>query len=452
MEALTRIVWSEGMHLAQHHFQAQGAYFERLAGGALGDLFHTPYGLIACDFDREALLNGTVAVLAARGIMPDGLAFSFPEEPAPQPLAVRELFSPTQPAHQVLLAIPPELPGRANCELPGGRAAAGAARFTASERLLPDEVTGGSERPVQLARKNFRLLLDNEPHDELVTMPIARVQRDGTGHFVYDPGWVGPALRIGASERLRTLVARLADMLSERAAAMTAERAGSAGSAEYAPREVAGFWFLHALNTVIPTLRHWQRTGAAHPEQLYLLLAQLGGALCTFSLTSQPRDLPEYDHDHPEECFAALERHIRQHLDVVLPTQAINLPVRPGQAGFFGATVTDRRCFLPGSLWYLGIRSSAPGADVIGRGSKLVKLCSAKFIARLVKEAYPGLELEHAPRAPAELSPRVGTHYFTLRRTDPCWRSIVETGEVGIYAPAALPDVELELKVILERS
>ena len=450
MEALTRIVWSEGMHLAQHHFQAQTAYFERLTGGALGDLFPAPYGLLACELDREALLNGTVTLTAARGIMPDGLAFSFPDEPSPEPLSIRDLFSPTQTSHQVLLAIPPEQPGRANCALPDAPAAG--ARFSASESLLPDEVTGGGELPVQLARKNFRLLLDNELHEEVVTLPIARVQRDGAGHFVFDPSWVGPTLRIGASERLRTLVGRLVEMLSERAGAMAAERAGSAGTAEYAPREVAGFWFLHALNTAIPTLRHWQRTGAAHPEQLYLLLAQLGGALCTFSLNSQPRDLPAYDHARPEPCFAQLERHIRQHLDVVLPTQALTLPVRATEAGFYAASVSDRRCFDSSALWYLGIRSTAPAADVIGRASKLVKLCSAKFIARLVKEAYPGLELEHAARPPAELSPRLGTHYFALRRTDPCWRSIVDTGEVGIYAPAALPDVELELKVILDRA
>jgi len=449
MEALTRVVWSEGMHLAQHHFQAQAGYFERLTGGALSDLFRVPYGLLACEFDREALLNGTVALVAARGIMPDGLTFAFPEEPPPAPLAIRDLFSPTQTAHRVLLAIPPELPGQANCTLP--EAPVDRARFSASESLLPDELMGSGELPVQLARKNFRLLLDIEDHDDLVTLPIARVQRDGTGHFVFDPAWVGPTLRIGASERLRTLVGRMVEMLSERAAAMAAERASSAGTAEYAPREVASFWFLHALNTAIPTLRHWQRTGAAHPEQLYLLLAQLGGALCTFSLTSHPRDLPPYDHAQPEACFAQLERHIRQHLDVVLPTQALTLPVSLSDPGFFVAAVSDRRCFDPSSHWYLGIRSTAPAADVIGRANKLVKLCSAKFIARLVKEAYPGLELEHAARPPAELSPRLGTHYFALRRTDPCWRSIVDTGEVGIYAPAALPDVELELKVILDR-
>jgi type VI secretion system protein ImpJ len=451
MEPLTRIVWSEGMHLAQHHFQAQSAYFERLAGGAVADLFRASYGLLSCELDREALLNGTVAVIAARGIMPDGLAFSFPEEPLPPPLPIRDLFSPTAAAHQVLLAIPPEQPGRANCALPGTPSPA-SARFSVSERSLPDELTGGNERPVQLARKNFRLLLDSEAADELVTLPVGRVQRDGKGHFIYDPGWVGPTLRVGASERLRTLIDRLVDMLSERSAAVVAERAGNAGSAEYAPREVAGFWFLHALNTALPTLRHWQRTGAAHPEELYLLLAQLGGALCTFSLTSHPRDLPAFHHDRPEVCFAELERHIRQHLDVVLPTQAVTLPVRAAESGFFAATVSDRRCFESGSIWYLGIRTSAPAGDVIARAAKLVKLCSAKFIARLVKEAYPGLELEHAGRPPTELSPRLGTHYFAVRRTDPCWRSIVDTSEVGIYAPAALPDVELELKVILERA
>lgn len=449
MEALTRVVWSEGMHLAQHHFQAQSAYFERLAGGALDSLFSAPYGMLACELDREALLNGTVSLVAARGIMPDGLVFSFPEEPPPPPLGIRDLFSPTMPSHEVLLAVPPEVAGGANCSM--GAAGATSTRYSVAERSLADEVAGGGERPVQLARKNFRLLLDTEPHTDLVTLPIARVQRDGAGHFVFDPSWVGPTLRIGASERLRALVDRTLDVLSERAAAMMAERTASAGSAEYAPREVAGFWFLHALNTAIPALRHWQRTGSAHPEQLYLLLSQLAGALCTFSLTSHPRDLPAYDHDRPEPCFAQLERHIRQHLDVVLPAGAITLPVRPAEPGFFAATVADRRCFDATALWYLGIRSSAPAADVIERSAKLVKLCSAKFIARLVREAYPGLELEHVAPAPAKLSPRLGTHYFALRRTDPCWRSIVETGEVGLYAPAALPDVELELKVILER-
>jgi type VI secretion system protein ImpJ len=450
MQTLSRIVWSEGMHLAQHHFQAQTAWFERLTGAAVSDLFQAPYGLLSSELDADALLNGTASLIAARGIMPDGLPFSFPEEPAPPTLSVTELFSPTQSAHVLLLALPPEQPGRANANLPGADARADA-RYSAVELSLVDETTGAEARAVQLAHKNFRLLLDTEVPPDLVTLPIARIERDGAGRFRYDPTWIGPSLRISASPRLQVLVARLVEMLEERASAIRAERQASAGSAEYAPREIAGFWFLHALNSALPTLRHWHRTGAAHPEQLYLLLAQLGGALCTFSMTSQPHDLPAYDHDAPEACFTALDTHIRRHLEVVLPTSAIMLEVRPSEAGFYAAGVTDERCFAPNARWYLGLRTSASGGEAIARITRLVKLCSSRFIGRLVREAYPGLAVEHVAVPPPELSPRLGTHYFALQRTDPCWRSIVDTKEVGLYVPAAVPEAELELKVVLDR-
>ena len=440
------------MHLAQHHFQQQSAYFEQIAGAAMSNLFAAPYGMLGCEFDESALLNDSVVVASGWGIMPDGTAFSFPDEPAPEPLALSEAFSPTRSWQLVLLAIPAAQPGRANCDLSGRNGASHSSlRFIASERPMPDEITGGDVRSVQLAQKNFRLLLDSDVPDGLVTMPIARVQRDGSGHFAIDHRWVGPCLRISASRRLRDLVGRMAQMLEERAAAMVAERSASAGAAENAPREVVSFWFLHAINTALPELRHFERTGMAHPEQLYLALSQLAGALCTFSLTSTPRDLPRYDHDSPDESFLALERHIREHLDVMLPADAISLAVRPTEPSFYSAPITDARCIDPRAHWYLGVRSTAPAADVIARAPRLIKICSSKFIARLVKEAYPGLAIEHLAAPPPDISPRLGTHYFALRPVEPCWKSIVDTREVGLYVPAALPDAELELKIVLDR-
>ena len=450
MKALSRVVWSEGMHLAQQHFQVQNSYFEQLTAAALRNLFPTGYGVASCLLDDEALLNGTVSVQAGLGIMPDGLPFAFPEEPAPKPLAVAEIFSPTQSSHIVLLAVPQESPGRANCVLPG-QSDGSALRFVAEQRPVTDENTGGDERAVHFARKNFRLLLDHEPRDAMVTLPIARIQRDGAGHFVYDPAFIGPCLRIGANRRLRELVARLVDSFDARAAAMVAERSASAGQADYAPREIAGFWFVHALHSTAPVLRHWLTTGDAHPEELYLRLAQLAGALCTFSLNSHPRDLPAYDHDQPEACFAALERHIRRHLDVVLPSAAVTLPVKALGDSLYSATCTDARCFAPGARWFFGVRSNVPAAEIIARTGKLVKICSAKFIARLVKEAYPGMTIEHVPVPSSDLSPRIGMQYFAVQRTDPCWKSIVDSGEVGIYLPAALGEAEIEIKVILEQ-
>src|SRR5690606_215826 len=191
MAFLSRVVWSEGMHLAQHHFQAQNRYFEDLATFALSSLFFRPYGLVACELDAEALVNGTVAVTHARGVMPDGLPFQFPEDATPEPLEIEDLFSPTQDSHRVLLAIPPYQAGRANAALEPG-ADGKDARFHARVAPMPDEITGMDEKPVTVARKNFRLLLEGQDAGDMVVMPLARVQRDGAGHFIYDPHYIPP--------------------------------------------------------------------------------------------------------------------------------------------------------------------------------------------------------------------------------------------------------------------
>ncbi len=435
------------MHLAQHHFQAQARYFEELTGFALQSLFFEPWGLASGELDAEALLNGTVSLTHATGIMPDGLVFSFPEDAAPPPLEIRELFSPTEEAQRVYLAIPAYRAGAANTGGPE-------ARFSAGSLRMPDDLTGDDPRPVGVAQKNFRLLLEGMPQDGLVVLPIARVRRDGSGHFIYDPEYVPPCVRIGASTRLLALGARLVEILDSKAATLQAERATAASKAGsgYASREVASFWLSHALHSSIPAIRGLVEARACHPEQLFAELARLGGSLCTFALASHPRTLPLYDHSDLGGCFGALDRHIREHLEVVLPTGGLTIPVAPTKERFyFGALVDDGRAFT-GARWFLGVRSSGKQADTAERVPRLVKLCSAKFIVRLVKEAHPALALEPVPTPPAAISPRFDTQYFLIQQAGPCWASIQDTHQVGIYVPDAIPDPELELCILLPQA
>ena len=51
---------------------------------------------------------------------------------------------------------------------------------------------------------------------------------------------------------------------------------------------------------------------------------------------------------------------------------------------------------------------------------------------------------------PSGVSLRLGTQYFRIVKTGPCWDAIERNADVGVYAPKALPDAELELVVILE--
>jgi type VI secretion system protein ImpJ len=449
MRLLSRVVWSEGMHLAQHHFQTQGRYFEDLTAFTLSNLFYRAYGFAGLELDAEALLNGTVAVTHARGVMPDGTPFHFPDEPGPAALDVRERFSPTADSHRVLLAIPAYRPDHANT-VGGDRANGGEPRYTEAPEPVQDETTGQGERTVTVARKNFRLVLDVELAEGVVALPIARIRRDGTGHFVYDPDYVPPTIQIGASAQLMALLGRLIEMLEAKADAMAEERRRDGDVAEYASREVAGFWLTHAIHSSLGPLRHLFLTRTAHPEQLYTELARLAGALCTFSLDADARALPAYDHDQPDVSFHALDRHIRRSLEVVLPSNCLSVALRQTEPNYYRGNVPDARAFQR-AHWYLGVRSSAGQGAVVANVPRLVKLCSGEHIAKLVQRAYPGLGLTHVPAPPGEISPRIGTHYFGVEMdpAQPCFKLIADTLEVGVYVPAAIPDAELELAIVL---
>jgi type VI secretion system protein ImpJ len=220
MKLLSRVVWSEGMYLGPHHFQVQSRYFEDSIQFATSSLWFASYGLAGVEMDAEALHNGTVSLLHGRGIFPDGLPFNMPESDAlPEPRAIADLFQPTRDGIVAMLAIPPRKPNGSNCALDEERAAQ--SRYVAESRVLHDENTGADERSVRLGRKNLRLLIDTEPSGDLLTLPVARVVRDGAGHFIYDPNFVPPVLQTAASPRLLSILQRLVEILGEKSASIS---------------------------------------------------------------------------------------------------------------------------------------------------------------------------------------------------------------------------------------
>lgn len=322
-------------------------------------------------------------------------------------------------------------------------------RYLAETSFVRDETTGRDEQEVSLGRKNFQLVLDPAP-EEVIALPLARVKRDGAGNFMYDPEYVPPCLQIGASTRLMALVARMVEVLDAKSDSMLQDRrAERKGVAEYATHEVANFWLAHTIHSSLGPLRYHRDTRAAHPEQLYVELARLAGALCTFALDAHPRTVPAYDHDRLGECFTALERHIRAHLEVIVPSSYVNIPLTRTADYLHQAQVSDSRAFDP-SRWLLGVRSSIGEAEVIARVPQLLKICSQRHILRLVKEAYAGLALQYQQTPPAGIAPRVDTQYFLITKSGPCWDAIQKTKEIGIYVPAQFQNVELELKVLLQ--
>jgi type VI secretion system protein ImpJ len=237
--------------------------------------------------------------------------------------------------------------------------------------------------------------------------------------------------------------------LAEKSAVLSVYSQGrTLGRSGFSQGEVSGFWFLNTVNSSLPTLRHLLRLGSVHPEELFAAMLRLAGSLCTFGLDSKPDSLPLYDHDRLTEKFEELENHIQTHLEFVIPTNCVTIPLKAYGDYFHAGAVQDERC-LGTSRWILSVRASLGEADLISRAPKLIKVCSAMHIKKLVEKALPGLVLAHISSPPTAISPKISNQYFSITKTGPCWDHIVSSRQVGVYVPREIPGLQIEILVVL---
>jgi type VI secretion system protein ImpJ len=449
MKFLSRVVWSEGMQLGPHHFQTQSRYFEDTLWFLNSNLRQEPWGFLHFSIDTEALRNGLAILNFASGILPDGLIFDLPDcDSVPDPAQLSGLFASTDSEIILHLAIPPRLDQGLDCDLGGGPSA----RYGAVQRTLRDDSVGQGENSVSFARKNLALLSQAQLTDHTVSFPIARVFRDGTGGFACDPDFIPPCLRISACESLVLLLHRLVQAIDEKIASTRNMRLGS-GRFELGTSalDVANYWFLHALCSTLPALRHHLQDRRSHPEEVYRDLVRLAGALSTFALESARDEIPQYRHRDLTSTFRELDSLIRRYLEIVAPSNSVTLQFSKADNYIYAAEVKDERC-LRRARWIFGIRSSLTDSLILRQTPKLIKVCSAEGVAKLVQRALPGLELMHLPVPPAALHAQADMHYFSISLSGACWQHILQTKQVGVYLPGDLGDASFELTIITETS
>jgi type VI secretion system protein ImpJ len=450
MKFLSRVVWSEGMYLGPHHFQTQSRYFEDSIAFLIANLWHEPWGFLHFELDQKAIRNGSAVILHASGVFPDGLAFELPNsDPPPEARSLQEVFPSTDAVLPLYLAVPARRDNGFDCDL---NTVGGNTRYARMGRTLRDETNGIDEREIELGQKNIRIVTEAELTAEMQSIPLASVLRDGRGHLIYDEDFIPACLRASASEQLMLLVKRLVETIGEKSAtiARSARRHGrfEAGSSAL---DVANYWFLHALHNAIPPLQHLSATKHAHPEELYMELSRLAGALCTFAVDSDPRTLPAYNHRDPGPAFRALDAHIKRHLEIVVPSNTVTLNFHPSEPYMHEADVPDERC-LRRARWVLGVRSGLGESDLLKLVPRLIKVCSSRFVPELVKRALPGMTLTHLPVPPTAIRAEADMQYFVVETSGPCWEHILQTRKVGVYIPGEILQPEFELTVIVEAS
>lgn len=443
------------MHLTPQHFQAQRRYQEDQATRTLDLLFPYAYGVSAIVMDAEALRNGSLSIVHLRGVLPDGTVVHAPgSDVVPQPLTLAEHFSPTRDAHVVHLALPPLQRHLANVSDAATAGDALPTRYTAVEEVTVDEATGADPLTIRFAARNLLLRLDDQVGEQLMSMPIARVRRDGRGQYQLDPEYVPPTLQVGASDRLLRLLRDTVALLDEKGGALAASMSQApsgavGGAAAYVGNELATRWLLHAVRSANAPLRHLLVTRRAHPERLYLELSRLAGALCTFALDAYPRSLPLYDHDDLTGCFDALEKHIRLHLGTVISSRGVIVPLQQTSDVMHTGMVNDPRCYEPGARWFLAVRAQVGRGDLVDRVQRLTKTSASWSVPGLVTRAWDGLPTHHVPTPPAGIAPKPDFAYFELGMSGPHATALAQSKEIGVYVPDALPGAYIEVAVLV---
>ncbi len=446
MRQLQPVLWAKGTLLTPQHLQQHDLFFESLLSFRSEGLHFRPWGFATLQIDQEALAAGNFAIHAATGIFPDGLLFDIPAaDDAPEPKQLAQWLTGAQTTIDIHLSIPAYRPSGRN--VGSGRSGADT-RYSAEAAMVRDETTDGSERLLQIARKNLRFLTGEETRTNTPSLRVARIRKVPGGAFELHPQFVPPLLNLAASNYLMSMMRSLLEILGARRSDLSGMRRHKNQSlADFSAADIANFWLLYTVNSWLPEIRHIFETKQGHPEQAYRVLTTLAGALTTFSKDLQLADLPVYDHDDLGGCFQKLDAQLRELLMAVAPTNFVAVPLKLTQPYIYAALIDDEK-LLRNTKMYLAISAETSEAELIRKAPELVKFCSATHIDHLVKNALPGVTLRHV-QPPSAIPVKLKYQYFSVSQTGGAWEAILRARNVAAFVPDELPDPKLELLVLL---
>ena len=268
------VLWSEGMFLRPHHFQAADRYWTEVL--ATSQSWDTPYnyGLRAIALSQDSLANYQLEIRSCHTRLRDGTIIALDTGQGPGRVNLKEAFQ-RHAVVTVYLAIPNLALGRPNVEAgttPGER------RYLSTALSLPDENLGGNDQEVQLRGVNVRVLLSTQELAGYEVLPIARIKRSGEAEAspTLDDDFIPPLLAIDAWPPLALDIVRsIYDVIGAKIEVLSqrvVERGVTLASQE--PGDLDDLLMLTTLNGAWGALRCLAFASGVHP------LVEIGRASC----------------------------------------------------------------------------------------------------------------------------------------------------------------------------
>ncbi len=434
MTFVSKPLWSEGMLVRPQHFQQYDRWIEHIVEGRAAGLAPFGWGLRRLVPASETLPLGTFALRAVSAVMPDGTVI---ESATGLAIAPRAIPADTRNVLvKLALGLRPSDGGEA-----GGR-------YHPVEQMARD-IAAPERQPVGLTvgRLAVRLLLEGEPEDGLVTLPVARiVEVDAAGAVRLDEDYIPPCLDAHASPRLLRIVGEIRGLLHSRANTLAGQAHADAPAADGG--RLIDVIALAVINGQEAVFDHFAATPGLPPEAVYRAALALAGQLSTFTdARRRVGDLPAYRHADLDASFRPVLDRLRQLLAVVTARNAVSLPLEDRGYGVRLAIVSDRTLFQDARFVLIAL-ANMPAEMLRGQLPISLKAGSVEVIRDLVSLQLPGLLLQALPVAPRELPFMQGAVYFEINQSSDLWRGLVRSGAFAVHVSGDYPGLHLELWAI----
>jgi type VI secretion system protein ImpJ len=432
-----RVVWSEGMFIGTQHFQQHDRYLENLIDARSRPLLPCAWGFSELHVDPGLLAQGKLAIVSARGLLPDGTPFNIPHDDlAPSPLSIDDHLR----DGVIYLALPLKRAGARDTVDDGE--ALGAARYVSQVREVRDDNAPFENRaPVAVGSRALRLLTAEDGLNDYATVGVVRIKEKRADRaLALDEHYIPPILDAHANTVLASFRAELLGLLHQRGEALAGRVVASgAGGAS----EIADFMLLQLVNRAQPLIHHLSRLSPLHPERLYSELVSLAGEFATFSnATRRPVEFPAYQHDDLQASFTPVMSALREALSMLIDSKATPIPIVEKAYGIHVAMLADRTLIETASF-VLVVRADVPGEALRGRFAQQSKVGPVEHIRDMVNLQLPGIGLLPLPVAPRQLPYHAGSTYFELDRGSEHWKQLAQSGGFAFHIAGEFPGLDL---------
>jgi type VI secretion system protein ImpJ len=432
-----RVVWSEGMFIATQHFQQHDRYLENLIDARSRPLSAAAWGFSELSIDSGLLTQGKLAIISARGLLPDGTPFNIPQDDlAPSPLSIDDELRDSV----VYLALPLKRAGQRDTVDEGDEP--GGARFVSRvSEVRDDNALFESRSPVATGSRALRLLTEKDGLNDYAVIGVAQVrEKDANLALTLDDGYIPPVLDVSVSRSLTAFRNELLGLLRQRAEAL-ADRVVASGTG--GASEIANFMLLQLVNRSEPLIRHLSQLSPLHPERLFSELVSLAGEFATFSTPERrPQASLPYRHDDLASSFAPVIQALRESLSMLIDSKATPIAIAEKAYGIHVAILPDRT-LIDSASFILVVRADMPGETLRGRFSQQSKIGPVEHIRNLVNLQLPGIGLLPLPVAPRQIPFHAGSTYFELDRGSEHWKQLSHSGGFAFHIAGEFPGLNL---------